>query len=425
MAGESRLSPAAQDLSARVADLLPDGPIIVALSGGADSAALAWAVVRSGRPVRAVSIDHGLDGSADLMRAATDIAAVLGLEHLVVPVAQASSSETDLRAARLHALESACGADEVIATGHTRDDQAETVLGNVLRGSGTAGLGGIPRRRGPFIRPMLDISRHTARTVAGEIGLPFRDDPQNDDQSIRRNRLRSRLIPELAADFNPGIVDALVRLASAAGDDDDLLERRAATIPILERDGAVLVPTASLRTLPPAVASRVVRRALRMVGDAYPGEASDVYAVLAACRGERSTMTGGIDVMREGPWVALIYSSPPLPEPVDIRHGERETWGGWWLEASDVQPTVGRSCAVLPNAVLTIRAPRSDDRIDIVGGTKSVGDALAEAGVPGRIRHRWPVVEADGTIVWIPGVRVAPMAGDGERMTVRAMRRRQ
>ena len=254
MAGTGGLSPAAEDLAAVVAAAMPGSPVVVALSGGADSAVLAWAVARTGVPTRAVTIDHGLPGSPPLVAAAEEIASALGLPHRVIPVETRSDSETDLRQARLAALEAACDPGEVVATGHTRDDLAETVFGNVLRGTGTAGLAGIPPERGPFVRPLLAADRETVRRVATDLGLPFADDPQNEDPNVRRNRIRNDVLPRLAEEFNPRLVEALARLGAAAGADDALLEERAARIPVRSGDGAVLAPAAALQALPVPVA---------------------------------------------------------------------------------------------------------------------------------------------------------------------------
>jgi len=378
----------------------------------------------SGNQCRALSVDHGLAGSADLMDAATSIAAFLGMAHSVVAVEQRSASETDLRIARLEALETSAEPDEVILTGHTRDDLAETVLGNVLRGTGTSGLAGIPQTRGQYSRPLLDIPRADTRAVAAELGLPFSDDPQNDDVAIRRNRLRTETIPSLSKAFNPALPDALARLGVAAGADDELLESRAAQVPVLTSVEGVRIPAASVQTLPPAVATRVVRRALRMLLGDSPGSADDIAAVLAAAYGERHTIGGGIDVMREGPHVVLINRVPVVPEPIVLESGSSADWGEWAFTVSEDPMSIGRFGTVVPKGdSVIVRAPRPGDRIDLARGTKSVVRALAEADVPQRLRSRWPLVESGGRIVWIAGVRAAPVA-DEQQVTVRAIRRR-
>lgn len=423
MAGTGGLSPTAAGLAATVAARLPDDPILVALSGGADSASLAWAVVECGANARAVSIDHGLPASADLIGAAVKIASQLGLEHTVVAVASESASETDLRAARLEALESMRRPGEWIATGHTRDDLAETVLGNVLRGSGTSGLAGIPERRARFVRPLLTAGRSDTRAVASELGLSFVDDPQNDDLSIRRNSLRNRTIPSLAAEYNPNLVAGLARLAVAAADDDSVLQARADAVPVRRRGGSVLLPAASLQTLPAPIAVRVARNALRLAGDGSSGDAGEIVAVLDAAAGARTTIRGGLDVIREGPWVVLATGEETPPEPVLLETGREVDWGDWRIRLGG-SGGIGRFRTEVDAAAgLVVRASRPGDRIALRDGSKSVAAALAEAGVPARLRPCWPVLDSSGTIAWIVGARAAPATGSSDRVSVRAVRR--
>lgn len=416
------MTPAMESVAHEVAHWLPDGPILVALSGGADSAVLAWAVAAA-RPVRAVSVDHGLPGSGPLMAAAAQVAAALGLDHSVVAAAAASDSETELRAVRLAALEGALLPGETLVTGHTGDDQAETVLGNVLRGTGVSGLAGIPRRRGRWVRPMLGLRRSEVRAVARELGLPFVDDPQNDVPDIRRNRLRTVTLPALADTFNPGLVEALMRLGSAAAADDAVLEQRAAAVPVRRTGSVVRVPAAALQTVPVPVAVRVARRALREARGPHGGDAAEIGAVLDAARGGRATVGGAVDVMREGPWVVLVTPDDATTEPVDLIAGGATVWGAWRFATGGTDPVFGRwAAAVAAGDPLVVRAARADDRIDIGGGSKTVLDALAEAAVPPRVRSQWPVVESGGRIVWIAGVRTAPPV-EGPTTTVRAVRR--
>lgn len=417
------MTPAMESVAHEVAHWLPDGPIVVALSGGADSAVLAWAVAAAGRPVRAVSVDHGLPGSGGLMAAAAQVAATLGIEHSVVAAAAASDSETDLRTVRLAALEGALRPGETLATGHTGDDQAETVLGNVLRGTGVSGVAGIPRRRGRWVRPMLGLRRSDVRTVARHLELPFVDDPQNDVPDIRRNRLRTVTLPALTDTFNPGLVDALMRLGAAAAADDAVLEQRAAGVPVRRTGSVVRVPAAALQTVPVPVAVRVARRALREARGPHGGDAAEIGAVLDAASGGRATLGGAIEVMREGPWVVLVVADEPTPEPVELVAGAAATWGAWRFVSGGADPAFGRWAAtVVATDPMLVRAVRADDRIDIGGGSKTVFDALAEAAIPLRVRSQWPVVESGGRIEWIVGVRTAPQV-QGPTTTVRAVRR--
>jgi tRNA(Ile)-lysidine synthase len=406
------LSPPYEEVAAfaaKVTAFVPTGAVVIALSGGADSAALALAAVAREDPVRAITVDHGLPGSALLVAAAREIAAVLGLTHEVVE-AHGGVSETDLRLARIEAIEAALRPGEVVLTGHTRDDQAETVLGNLLRGAGPAGLAGIPARRGVWIRPMLDISREAARRIAGLAGLPFVDDPQNDDPAIRRNQLRQVTIPSLETRYNPALKAALARTARLAAADDEMLEKRAAAVPIRREEEAVLVPAAALATLPTPVGSRVARRAIRMLLDPYPGSAEDVAAVMDAVSGTIGQLAGGLLAEREGPFVTIHSpEAPAVPKPVELPVPGSVRFGAWLIvSGAEGDAALGRQGAVIAaTGPLVVRAVAPGDRIRVRGGTKKVFDALGEAGVPRRLRRRWPVVESGGRVAWLVSIRAA------------------
>ena len=412
MARTRGLSPPYEEVAAfaaQVTAFVPTGPVVIALSGGADSAALALAAVAREDPVRAITVDHGLPGSALLVAAAREIAAVLGLTHEVVE-AHGGVSETDLRLARMEAIEAALRPGEVVLTGHTRDDQAETVLGNLLRGAGPAGLAGIPARRGVWIRPMLDISREAARRIAGLAGLPFVDDPQNDDPAIRRNQLRQVTIPSLETRYNPALKAALARTARLAAADDEVLEKRAAAVPIRREEEAVLVPAAALATLPTPVGSRVARRAIRMLLDPYPGSAEDVAAVMDAVSGTIGQLSGGLLAEREGPFVTIHSpEAPAVPKPVELPVPGSVRFGAWLIvSGAEGDAALGRQGAVIAaTGPLVVRAVAPGDRIRVKGGTKKVFDALGEAGVPRRLRRRWPVVESGGRVAWLVSIRAA------------------
>ena len=166
-----------------------------------------------------------------------------------------------------------------VATAHTADDSAETILLNIARGTGVTGLRGIPVRRGPIVRPLLHARRGVLRKHLNDAGVPFRQDPSNTDLRHARNRVRAEVLPALER-INPGAVDALLRLGRLAADDDDLLTRLASEE--LERRR---LPGAGIRIDwrdPPApgLARRVLRAAL---GEAPSMDRID--AVLGAAAG--------------------------------------------------------------------------------------------------------------------------------------------
>ena len=401
----------------REALALPPGPFVVALSGGADSAVCAWAALDTGATVRAIFVDHGFPESSGLGVAARDVAAHLGIEldEIPITVPRGPSPEDPARRARHRALEEALKPDETLLSGHTADDQAETVLGNLIRGAGAGGVAGIPRRRGRWLRPLLGVDRTTIRAAAADLGLPFADDPTNESTQPRRNLIRHDVMPVLEQ-LNPRVVAALGRAADHAASDTHVLDARAASVPTFEAAGVVKVPAAVFAALPPAVAARVARKALRTVRGPYPGTADEIDAISAAAAGASATLPEGLQVLREGPFVVLVAHGPATPEPVSIVvPGITRFWTGE-IEAEPAagwRPLGAQVTVVEAGAALEVTTAASDDRISIGDGSKSVSDALSEAGVPRRLRPQWPVVKRDGMIIWIVGVRAAPASGDG------------
>lgn len=434
MAGSRRLTRLGSEVAARAARAVGGGgsPAAAALSGGADSAVLAWALLEAGRRVRAVHIHHGWPASDRMEAAAGAVAGRLGigLTRVRVDASGPGSPEAAARSARYAALEAEARAGELIATGHTLTDQAETVLGNLMRGAGLDGLRGIRRRRGRLARPMLDTARGETRELAVLLGLPFTDDPANQDPSFRRVRIR-RALAAWERTLAPGIGVRLAELADLADADLRLLDELGAGVEVEESGGWVRLPAPVLNVMPPAAAARAVRRALRAAGGGYPGVRKDVEAVLAAAgEGGSVRISGGRPVERAGVYVRIgvieggggARSGADIPAPLSWDLGGAVRWGGWTWKAQafsgrpaafpfsehrqvfdarvfeDGRPSGGRA---------VIRAASPDDRIAMRRGRKRVFDALAESGIPPRARAGRPVLEAGGRVVWIPGVRRA------------------
>lgn len=402
---------------------LPDAPIAVALSGGADSAVCAWAVAASGRPVRAIVVDHRLPASANLVSAAEAVAERLSLGCEVVAVGPGRGDEGELRELRYAAVEAVAEPGEVLVTGHTADDQAETVLGNLIRGAGAGGLAGIPAQRGRWLRPLLEVTRAEVRAVAEELGLPFADDPDNVSTDLRRSRLRVEAIPYLEERFNPAVRGALRRAGRLAAEDDLVLEQRAAAVAASAGPDEARVAAAALTTVPPAVSSRVVRRMLRGVFAPYPGDARDVRAVLDVAAGvvARAGLSRGWLAEREGAAVVVHPDAPrAAPGPVELPSPGRVAFGRWTVSAEPLPrpPSprpLGRWTALIDDVPggLVVRVARPGETIPMGDGSKRVADALREAGVPARLRATWPVLERGGTMVWLVGARLA--AGSAAR----------
>ena len=421
MAVPRELSPAALAALAAVADLEP-GPIVVALSGGADSAAAAWACATSRPPgsVRAVHVNHGWDASVQLERAAAAVAEKLDLPLQVVAVEPQprSSPEAAAREERLAALmETADGA--LVVMGHHADDAAETIVGNLLRGAGTTGLSGIAPRRDPFVRPFLDLRRAVLRRVADEFELPYVDDPSNEDRDLRRNLIRHEIMPELDRHLPGELVDVVVRSAQHLAAEDAYLED-VAVGDILATDGEVtLLAVAPLVTMPAVLAKRAIRSALRQVHPPYPGTTREVDAIMAVTMGTvpRRDLSDGLVAESEGPYVSIrrpaeVHIDEPavLSVPGRVRYGSHIIRAVAAPSGEKVSMSPDWCRLALPSGQLTVRAAIPGDRIDIGTGSKKVADALNEAAIPVRKRSAWPVVESRGRIAWVAGVRVASWA---------------
>jgi len=419
MARARRLTVLGERLVSAVASV-PPGPLVVALSGGADSAAAAWAVREAGRDVRAVHVHHGLPPSDRLAAAAEAVARALGipLATEAVAVPPGPSPEAAARAVRYAALDAHVLPGELVVTAHTADDQAETVLAHLLRGAGFDGLAGIPPLRAPYVRPFLGVSRAETRELADLARLPWVDDPGNGDLSVARNLLRRRLIPLLEAEAAGGLRPALVRSAAVVRTEVAVLDRLADAIPVRSAPGGFRLAAGELVAAEPAVAARAVRRAFAVHRPPHPADSREVEAVLAVARGAAGAdLAGGWHVGRDGASVVVSRRGrpSPVPGPVAMRVPGAGTWGGYRFEAAVTarRPVVplSRWALVVPLAAgedeVLVRAAGRTDRIAVPGGHKRVVAALAEGGVEPAAREGWPVVCLGDEVVWVPGVRRA------------------
>lgn len=275
----------------------PDAPLVlVAVSGGADSMALAAATAfeaaRMGLRAGAVTVDHGLQQGSTAR--AVEIAGrlrALGLDpvdalgvrvgrgwsaaHGGGPRQGGGGPEAAARDARYAALDSAAerhGA-RVILLGHTRDDQAETVLLGLARGSGPRSLSGMAAATGRYRRPFLDLDRSTTRQACAVLDLPVWDDPHNTDPAYTRARVRHEVLPVLEKHLGGGVVEALARTARLFRDDADALDAWAAQVEA-EAENAEGLDVRRLAEVPPAVRRRVLRRAAIRAGS----PAGDLFA---------------------------------------------------------------------------------------------------------------------------------------------------
>ena len=298
MAGTRRLTQLREQMASR--SLFPEGEVTVALSGGADSAALADLALTRGLHVSALHINHSWSASSQMEAAAGHIASQLDIEMEVVTVEvpKGPSPEANARDVRYKVFD---GCDTPVLTGHTADDNAETVLINLIRGTGISGLTGIPYHRPPnVLRPILKVRRSETRELAVLAGLGFVDDPANTDQAITRNRVRAQLLPVLT-EFNPRIVDTLNQTSAHLNDDAELLDALSPLVP----DHHAL-PASILLTVEPALASRLLLHWLRSNGVA--SSSGIVERVWSVVRGESASqeLEHGVVVRRSGALVELV-----------------------------------------------------------------------------------------------------------------------
>ncbi|RRD04566.1 tRNA lysidine(34) synthetase TilS [Arachnia propionica] len=296
------LGPNALRVAQAVASVLPGGPVVVGVSGGADSMALAlgaaWAGSRCGASVRAVVVDHGLQpGSAEVAARVVARLEEAGIvaEMRTTHVSDIGGVEAAARAARLTVLSEA---GHPVLLGHTLDDQAETVLLGLLRGSGIRSLAGMARRRGLFLRPLLEVRRSETEAACREWGIEWWEDPMNRDRRFARVRARSA-VALLSEELGRDVAVALARSAELARVDADHLDEVADQARTVVARGQAL-DVAATALLPEAVRGRVLRDWLRTVGaGAERAHVAQVERLLSAWRGQGPVQVPGGSVRRE------------------------------------------------------------------------------------------------------------------------------
>lgn len=303
----------------------------------------------------------------------------------------------------------------VICTAHHADDNAETILLNLVRGAGRKGLGGIPRRQGNVCRPLLDISRAELEEYAAVYGIPYVEDASNaDPEAAARNLIRLRVMP-LLRELNPRAAENMCRTAGILSREDGFLEETAAA---LVRQGqpleeGVQIARSVLAEAPAGVAERAVLRLLESVrGHRRDLGSVDAEAVLALARGRETKwelhLAHGLLVRGEGDEVAMVRLSPP-PGPVSAAMGRESHFGGWTVSLG-TEPGEGTAYPIaLPKgAALTVTAWRRTDRMTLpdARGERSLKRLFSDAGVRPWRRDAMPVLRVDGAPAAVPGVGV-------------------
>jgi tRNA(Ile)-lysidine synthase len=426
--------------------LQPGLRLAVGLSGGADSVALTRALAaRSaelGIVLHAAHLHHGLRGAeADRdQQFAADLAQSLGIPfhtQKADTVAEArksqdtgKSSETIEEAARRLRYAwfrqlMASGQIDAIATAHTLDDQAETVLGKLLRGAWTEGLSGIHPvvqfPEGRILRPILIATRSQVETYLASLGQVWVEDVSNRDPAYTRNRLRHQLLPELEQ-WNPRIREHLSNMAELARDEEawwvSEIARLAPQLLLSGRavrgggrtgsnEATIAIDVVRLAAQPAALQRRLLRHAADKLGVSLSFDASEALRDLGlhGRSGQKLSLPGPLTAERSPRELRLSPHSPTalsasqsgeyqLPVPGEIAAF------GWKFRAK----------AASPGSTATVRNWRPGDRVTLkyASGPRKIKEVLERMKVTGSARAAWPVVEWQGQIVWMQGADLAP-----------------
>jgi tRNA(Ile)-lysidine synthase len=422
----------------------PGSKAIVALSGGLDSCVLLHLLRFGSCPgpsLVAAHYDHAMrdDSAADALWV-RGLCRAWGVPCTIERAAAAPRSEAAARRARYAFLErvrAGEGADRVL-TAHHADDQAETVLFRVLRGTGVEGLAGIPaRREGSILRPLLACWRDELEAYARRVGLTWRDDATNDELGYARNVIRHRILPEAEASVAPGARRALVRLARLAAAEeeawDGLLESLLGSVEVTgdggtEDGGEIVVSRDALLALHLAVRARILRSLVARLGRTLDERGTTLAVQFSSSgrSGGRVSLGGGVELRRRLDRLVLLRPTAAEPDRTltipDVGPGRGTvrlagrpieiSWARRGGEQEVAVETLELSADRLP---VVVRAPEPGDRIRLPGGTKKLKKLFLESRIPADRRAQVPVVvDAEGTIVWVPGVARAVETG-GQR----------
>lgn len=386
----------------REQDLVTKGDrLLVAVSGGPDSTALlhglAKVAERLGISLVAACVDHRLRPESDeeareVQRRCRDLG--MACEILAVDVQRARhvSTQEAARDARLAALESSAVRLNCtkIALGHTADDQAETVLFRIVRGTGLAGLAGIPYQRGPFIRPLLDVRRAELLAFLAKRKIAFVTDPSNANRRYARSRIRHDVLPMLARE-NPRVVDALLALSREAQNKDGVDWRKA-----LPAD--LYLPRSTIHAVERYLREGHGTRTITVRnGELRVGYGKVSWLPQTPGQSLRAKAGSGEEHLVAGPGRYRILE-PPAPG-LAIAPARTDAW-----------PDGNAACFDSAKLAwpLLVRAPRPGDRMALRGGrgTRKLSDLLIDAKIPRQDRAQLPVLcDAAGVILFVPGLR--------------------
>jgi tRNA(Ile)-lysidine synthase len=407
--------------------LSPGDSVVVLVSGGADSgcAAAGLSGVLGSERVHALHLDYRLrENSAEDAAVCERLCAGLGIELTVerpeLGPGNVQAAARDARYAAAEALRAQLGYD-LIATGHTLTDLAETVLYRLATSPGRRALLGLAPRRGRVVRPLLGASRERVRELVREAGLPFRDDSTNEQPLYARNRIRNELLP-LLRELSPSAEQTIAATWAELAEEADALDALAAEA--LERagagHGAVAISVAELEALHPALCRLALRRLAEQTAGAPvalgPERCARILALAASPEGGTVELGGGVEASVEAGHVRFTVAAPVERGEVALRVPGSCRFGQWELRAElagDRPAPRGAEAALLDAAKLggelRVRAWQEGDRMRPLGlgGSKSLQDLFTDAKVPRSLRAELPVVTSAERIAWVAGVAVS------------------
>lgn len=416
--------------------LRPGDRVVAAVSGGADSVFLFHALREIAGPVGAsvagvAHLNHHLRGEAsdEDERFVAALAARHGVEFYREQdrVSQAAGNlEGNARRARLEFFARLIreGKADRVATGHTRDDQAETVLFRLLRGSGLAGLAGIlPATSQGLIRPLLEVRRAEVEEFLRARGFVWREDASNRDVRFARNRIRHGLLPEMERDWNPELREALARMADLAGEEERWwqgkiarLMRRLAVEGAMDGTGGIEISADALARLPKAVSRRLVRALICKAGGgaAQFEHVEKVLGLAGSQRGSGCLELPGLAVARSFDWLRFSPAGPvdAEAEAVRVEVPGRCGWGDGAVcfeVAEKPTPKLEEAGCVRLKwrgqdaaAHLELRGWREGDHYRPAGRSRDqkIQEMFQKARVPSWKRGLWPIVTNGSKILW-------------------------
>ena len=406
--------------------LAPGARVIVAVSGGPDSVCLLHTLRELKiRVVGIAHVNHKLrsEASEEDQRFVAGLARELGLEfHSTAAPCEGGNLEQTARRARrtfFHDLIRQ-GRSDKIALGHTQDDQAETVLFRMLRGSGLAGLAGIlPVTAEGLIRPLLGVTRGDVETFLRERGIVWREDASNREPRFARNRIRQELLPRLKQDWNPRLGEALAHMADLAYEEERWWAAEVARIAqqmFTRSPGVVEVSARELAQVPRPVARRLIRHAIRLAkGSLHGVQFSHIECLLALPESGGKVELPGIHAIRSFDWlrIAVPEQTHPNPEGGEVsipgRYPAPDGNSMICLEVIHQKQGV-EACATLKSDLyfrrvperLVLRGWKPGDRYCPVGhaNDRKIKELFQRQRIPSWRRPFWPILCCGDKILW-------------------------